>query len=115
MPLLITKTPFVPPSNQHALLTIYSTFDLVACLGMLILLVIGVRTRRLRSNLVLLNFELVIFFTAMGQTLMIWTGYPYNLNPPFGLCLTSSAWIAGVATMKAGAAFSLTCRVSPPS
>jgi hypothetical protein len=102
---------FVPPRDQHTLLVIYATLDITACVGLLALLIAGIRTQRLRSNLVLLNFMLVFFFSALGQTLLIWTGFPYDLHPPFGLCVTSSAWIAGIATMKAAAAFSLTCKV----
>jgi hypothetical protein len=101
-----------PPHKRHALLIVYSTLDIIACLGMLSLLAVGVRIRRLRSNLVLLNFELVIFFTAFGQTMLTWTGHPFDFTPPFGLCLANSAWVASAACMKAGAAFGLTCKVS---
>jgi hypothetical protein len=103
----------ISPSRQRALVGIYSAVDIIACIGLLCILILGARTKRLRSNLVLLNFEFVFFFTALGQTLLIWTGYPYARNPPRNLCVVSGAYIGAAATFKAGAAFGLIGKVRP--
>jgi hypothetical protein len=102
---------FVPPSNQRVLVTFFSILDISAWVGLLIILALGARTKRLRSNLVLLNFEFVIFLTALGQSLLIWTGNAYNMDPPRGLCVASGAFITSTSVFKAGAAFGLTCKV----
>jgi hypothetical protein len=103
----------ISPSLQRILVSVYSSVDIIACIGLLCILILGARTKRLRSNLVLLNFEFVFFFTALGQTLLIWTGYPYARNPPRHLCVVSGAYIGAAATFKAGAAFGLIGKVRP--
>jgi hypothetical protein len=102
---------FIPPKNAQTLLYIFSVLDITALLGMLVLLVVGACTKRLRSNLVLLNFQLVIFLTAAGQTLMIWTGHASDMAPPVPLCALSGAFIVASPAAKAGAAVGLTGKV----
>jgi hypothetical protein len=101
----------VPPDNQHSLLYAFAILEVTATLGVLVLLVVGAFTKRLRANIVLLNLELVFFVTAAGQSLLVWTGHSFDKDPPRGLCLISGSFIAAAASMKAGAAFALTCKV----
>jgi hypothetical protein len=106
-----TGLAFDPPKNAHTLLYAFAILDFIALVGMLVLLIVGICTKRIRSNLVLLNFQFVIFLTAAGQTFMIWTGHSSDMIPPVPLCSVSGAFIAAGAAAKAGAAFGLTGKV----
>jgi hypothetical protein len=98
-------------SDSYSFLYFYAIFEIISAFGILVLLVVGACTKRLRANIVLLNLELVFFVTAAGQSLLVWTGHSFNMDPPRGVCLTSASFISAAASMKAGAAFALTCKV----
>jgi hypothetical protein len=107
----LPKPAFVPPTNRLTLVTVYSALDITACIGLFFLIVLGARIKGLRSNFVLLNFEFVLFLTALGQTLLIWTGHALSDDPPRIMCVVSGAFLAATAVFKAAAAFSLTYKV----
>jgi hypothetical protein len=101
------------PGEGHwrALVTTYGAIDLVAAFGMLLVLITCALTKRLRRNPILLNFHLMFFVTALGDSLIILAGRANDRDPPRGICFASAIFIHGAALGKAAAAFALTCQV----
>jgi hypothetical protein len=104
-------SPLALSKNQLSFLYAFAILEITATLGILLLLIVSVCTKRLRANVILLNLELVFLVTAAGQSLLVWTGHSFDMDPPRGLCLLSGSFIAAAASMKAGAAFALICKV----
>jgi hypothetical protein len=102
----------VIPGESHwrALVITYGVIDLFAAFGMLLVLVTCALTKRLRRNPVLLNFHLMFFVTALGDSLIILAGHANDRDPPRGICFASAIFIHGAALGKAVAAFALTCQ-----
>jgi hypothetical protein len=105
----------VPTSNAPAggrtLIVLYAALELGACTGLLVLCAVVAWHERLRQNAVLLNFVAVFALTSAGTSAMAWSGHASDAAPPRGLCLTTAGFAASLAVAKAGAAFSLTCKV----
>jgi hypothetical protein len=98
-------------THWRELVTVFGALELVAGFGMLLVLVTCALTKRLRRNPVLLNFHLVFFVTAIGDTLIILAGRANDRDPPRGICFASAIFIHAAALSKASAAFALTCQV----
>jgi hypothetical protein len=99
------------PAGGRTLIALYAALELGACTGLLVLCTVVAWHERLRQNAVLLNFVAVFALTAAGTSAMAWTGHASDAAPPRGLCLTTAGFAASLAAAKAGAAFSLTCKV----
>jgi hypothetical protein len=108
---MVALDPHVNPKEQLPLIVLYSTFNILACLGYFTLLVVGLRVARLRRNLVLLGVELVFFVATGAAACVTYTGHVMSDDTPFELCLVSGAFGSSLSAAQTAAAFSLTLKV----
>jgi hypothetical protein len=100
----------VNPHEQVVLIILWSTFNILASLGFLVLFLVSLFTSRLRRNPVLLSFFAIFFFACASNTILTWTGYAFK-QVPFVLCVVSGAFGAGVTVLQTGAAICLVIKV----
>ncbi|KAJ7703332.1 hypothetical protein B0H17DRAFT_1194518 [Mycena rosella] len=108
---LLDEMSVVNPSDFIPQLIIWSTFNIFAVCGLVVLLVVTLVAQGSKANLTLLNLEIIFILSSSTNSALIWTGHARDLNPPFQLCLMNAAVTISNIPLVSGAALSIVAQV----
>jgi hypothetical protein len=101
----------VDPQKQFAYIVVWTVFNLLGVLGFLILLVVGLLSRRLRQNPILISFYANFAVACFGNAFLSVSGYVFK-EVPYGICVVSGAFGVSVSLLQTTAALALVLKVS---
>jgi hypothetical protein len=102
--------PGVNPREQITYVILHGVFNLLSCFSFGAFFVIGLFSRRLRKNMILLSLFAAFTFTCATNTLLLWTGYIFK-DVPFSLCVASGAFGSSTSLLQVAAALALVLKV----
>jgi hypothetical protein len=103
--------PGVDPRQQLTLIVLYMTFDMMSCIGFVIIFVASLFSRRLRQNKVFLSHHAAFAVAGAGNSILGWTGYAFTKDVPYSLCVVSAASASSVSLLQTCGAMCLAAKV----
>jgi hypothetical protein len=103
--------PGVNPRRQVTLIVLYMTFNILSCVGFVIILVASFFSRRLRQNKVFLSHHAAFAFAGAGSSILGWTGYAFTTDVPYSLCILSAALSSSVSLLQTCGVICLAAKV----
>jgi hypothetical protein len=92
--------PGVDARQQLTLIVLYMAFNMISCIGFVIILVVSLFSRRLRQNKVFLSHHAAFAVAGAGSSILGWTGYVFAEDVPYTLCIVSAASTSSVSILQ---------------